>query len=231
MTFAAALRDLHIFSALLSLAAGYVALYAAKGAWLHRRSGTVFSCAMLLMTGIATMMALTTHPNRVNVIAGALTFYLVATGLLTVTRTVEQQRRWTSGLAALVAVVAIAAWTYGFMARADARGQLDHIPAGAIFMFAVVATLGLLGDLRLLWRGRIDGVPRLRRHLWRMGYALWVASTSAFFGQARFLPQWIRDSHLNALPILLVTATLLYWFVRVRSRAPARRLSGLAPTA
>ena len=88
-------------------------------------------------------------------------------------------------------------------------------------MFAMVGTLGVIGDARLLWRGRIDGSPRLTRHLWRMGYALWIASTSAFFGQARHLPQWIRDAHLNAVPILLVTATLLFWLVRVRVRAAA----------
>jgi uncharacterized membrane protein len=64
MTFAAALRELHILSRVALAGAGYVALYAAKGAWLHRRSGMVFSYAMLLMTGIATVMALTTHPNR-----------------------------------------------------------------------------------------------------------------------------------------------------------------------
>ena len=231
MTFAEALRSLHILAALLSLAAGFVALYAAKGAWLHRRSGTVFSYAMLLMTGLATLMALTTHPNRVNVIAGSLTFYLVATGLLTVVRTVDQQRRWLYALSALVAVVSIAAWKYGFMARADVHGRLDHIPAGAIFMFAIVGSLGLAGDARVFWRGRIEGIARLRRHLWRMGYAFWVACTSAFFGQARFLPEWIRDAHLNAVPILLVTATLLYWFVRVGARAKARPIRASVPSA
>jgi hypothetical protein len=213
------MMPLHIAAGIVALIAGFIALYAAKGAWLHRRSGNIFSYAMLLMTALATVMALTTHPNRINVIAGSLTFYLVATGLLTVIRSAEQQRRWLLGLSAIVAVVTVAAWQYGMLARITPGGKVDHIPAGAIFMFATVGTLGFIGDARMLLRGAIQGRQRLTRHLWRMGYALWIASTSAFFGQARHLPQWMRDAHLTAVPILLVTATVLFWLVRVQVRA------------
>jgi hypothetical protein len=210
------MKEIHILAGIVSLFAGFIALYTAKGAWMHRRSGTVFVYAMLVMAGLGALIALTTNPNRINVIAGSLVFYLVATGLLAVVRTIEQQRRLLVALTVLATAITLSAWRYGFMASDLPGGELDHIPAGPIYMFAVVGLLGVVGDLRLLWRGRIDATQRLTRHLWRLCYALWVATTSAFFGQAKFLPHWFRDAHLNAVPIFLVLFTLLYWLVRVR---------------
>ena len=50
--------QLHIIAGLVSLLAGFVALYASKGAWLHRRSGQVFTGAMLSMAGSGALIAL-----------------------------------------------------------------------------------------------------------------------------------------------------------------------------
>jgi uncharacterized membrane protein len=45
----------HITAGSLAILAGYVAIFATKGAGLHRRSGMVFVCAMIVMgmTGLA----------------------------------------------------------------------------------------------------------------------------------------------------------------------------------
>ena len=192
-----AITALHIAAGIVALVAGFIALYAAKGAWLHRRSGNIFSYAMLLMTALGTLMALTTHPNRINVIAGSLTFYLVATGLLTVIRSVEQQRRWLLGLSAIAAIVTVAAWQYGMLARVTPGGKIDHIPAGAIFMFATVGTFGVIGDARTLWRGRIEGRQRLTRHLWRMGLFLSRPAVAVMDDQHRHLGH-ARPARANA---------------------------------
>src|SRR5262249_4625063 len=77
----------HVLAGLTALLFGYVALAATKGAALHRRSGTVFVGAMLTMSlSGALMAAIKTGGVTVNVVAGSLTFYFVATGLLTVRR-------------------------------------------------------------------------------------------------------------------------------------------------
>lgn len=210
------MKAIHIIAGILSLIAGFTALYAAKGQWLHRKAGTVFSYAMLTMTGLGALLALTTNPNRPTAVIGLLCFYLVATGLLTVIRSVEQQRRVLLGLACLATALAVAAWLLGFMAAGSPGSELDHIPSGMIFMFASIATLAAIGDARVLWRGSIAGVQRLHRHLWRMGYAMWVATTSAFLGQAKHLPDWLREEKLHLVPVLLVTVTVVFWLVRVR---------------
>jgi uncharacterized membrane protein len=216
------LLTLHILAGLSALAAGFLALYAEKGRWVHRRFGRAFAIAMITMTTTAAVMALTFRPNRINVIAASITFYLVVTGLLTVIRKVQDSRRLHAALLGLASVTTLAAWRYGVMALHAPGGAIDHIPAGGIFMFATIGTLGMVGDLRLLHAGAIEGVARLRRHLWRMTYAMWIATTSFFFGQARHLPDWIRSTHLNAALIFLVLGTLLYWLVRVGARTRRR---------
>ena len=72
----------HILAGALALAFGYVALYASKGATLHRRSGMLFVYAMVTMSlSGAVMDAWKTRSITVNVVAGLMTFYFVATGL------------------------------------------------------------------------------------------------------------------------------------------------------
>lgn len=209
------MKWMHILAGLAALVAGMIALYSAKGESLHRKSGAIFAAAMMFLAGSGALMAIILSPNRVNVIAGTLTLYLVATGLLAVIRTVERQQRALTALSLMAAAATMSAWVLGFMAANSPSGAVDHIPAAGIFMFAVVGSLGLVGDARVLWAGRVEGSKRLTRHLWRMTYALWIATSSFFFGQGKFLPHWIRDSHLNAAPILLVAVTLIYWLVRI----------------
>ena len=83
-------------------------------------------------------------------------------------------------------------------------------------MFGGFGILGALGDLRLLRRGHIAGPARLFRHLWRMTLALWIATSSFFFGQAKFLPAFVRENGWHFLPVLAVLLTLLFWLVRIR---------------
>ncbi|MBA2306158.1 MAG: hypothetical protein H0W08_26510 [Acidobacteria bacterium] len=84
----------HILAGVLALIFGYVALYATKGATLHRRSGMLFVYAMVTrsLSG-ALMEALSSRRISVDVVAGLVTFYFVTTALLTVRlRLLESQR-------------------------------------------------------------------------------------------------------------------------------------------
>ena len=223
------LMFVHILAGASSLAAGFLALYSRKGRDVHRRAGSVFAYAMLVMTSTGAFAAATYRTNRGTIVAGVVTFYLVATGLLTVIRKVQEAPRLYDTLFGLGFFASVAAWGLGLYALGLPGRTLDHLPAGAILMFAMVGTIGVVGDARLLRVGAIEGVARLRRHLWRMNYAMWVATTSFFFGQARQLPQWFRDANLNDYIVLLVTGTLLYWLVALRTKGTKAR--ALVPTA
>ena len=218
------MKWIHITAGLLALAAGAVALAATKGSRLHRRSGMVFVAAMLVMTSSAAVIAAFLIPNRVNVVAAILTFYLVCTSLLTVRRPVAAIRSIIAAFGLVALVTGLHAIGLALEALADPGGLVDKIPAGPLFMFATVGLIGAGLDARLLWAGRIAGAHRLARHLWRMTFAMWIATTSFFLGQATLFPEPVRKSGLLAIPVLLVTLLLVYWLARVlvkRERAIA----------
>jgi len=222
------MKLIHIVAGLLALISGFIALFAAKGSPLHRKAGTVFVGAMLVMASTGALMAVFIKPNPVNVMAGSMTFYLVSTAMLTVKRTVVQIRGLT--IALMLAALSLSAWAFSlaFLALASPTGTIGHVPPQPLFMFATAGLAGGLLDARMLWAGRIEGAHRLTRHLWRMGFALWIATTSFFIGQPKVFPDFLRQNiGLRAIPVLIVSLVILYWLARVlikkRPRAIARQ--------
>jgi uncharacterized membrane protein len=206
---------IHITAGLIALLTGAVALAVTKGGRVHRRFGTAFAVAMLAMASTGAVMAIYLRPNPANMMGGILTCYLVATGALTFRSAyVASARAMTASL--LVAAIASASCLILGVVAIRMGGAIDGIPSPPIFMFAVVAGLAAIGDARVLRAGGIAGSARLRRHLWRMGFAMFVATGSFFLGQAKLFPDALRKPMLLAIPVLLVLATMAYWLVRVR---------------
>jgi len=189
--------EFHLVAGLLALLAGFVALFSPKGRYLHRRSGLMFAVAMVGMLGIAAVMAFSVEEKRGIGLGALFTIYLVLTSLLTVTRRVDQVRGITRGLAVLA---------LGLGALAILDGS---------FLLAPVALACGASDFRMLARGVIAGTQRLVRHLWRMTFALWVATGSFFLGQADVIPEPLRNFALLSVPVLAVLAMLFYWLWRV----------------
>jgi hypothetical protein len=208
------LLPIHIIGGLLGLAAGAVALYAWKGAKLHRQSGMIFVYSMLALSATGAGMA-ALQPNRVDMIAGLLTFYLVTTALFTVRRPVMKPQ-WIDAGAMLVGLaVGIAGISLGVEAVNSATGTVDEYPPAPAFIFGAVALLAAFGDARMLLARGFRGTQRLARHLWRMCFALFIAAGSFFLGQADLFPEPIRIMPLLALPVLLVLFLMVYWLARV----------------
>ena len=206
---------IHIVAGSLALVAGWIALYALKGAQLHRRSGTIFVYAMLVMSSTGAIMA-AIKPSKISVIGGVLAFYLVTTGLLTVRRGAHPAFRWVEVGGMLVAfAVSAAAFALAVAAATSPDGRLEGLPPGPAIMFGVVGLVAGLLDARMLARG-VEGAHRAARHLWRMCYALWIATMSFFLGQPGVFPEPLR--HLiavRAIPVVLLLVTMIYWLVRV----------------
>ena len=213
------LMTVHIFTGGLGLLSGFVALYAAKGAKLHRASGTVFVYSMVTMAmlGVA-IAALWGRAASVNVPAGLLTTYLVITSLTTVTPTHPSRR---THVALLLVALAVAAAMLWLGIGTILRGKSSAFVAPA-FIFAAVALLGGAGDVRVLRSGALTGGRRLARHLWRMSAALMIASLSFSVRLPRILPAPLRTPVVYALPTLAVLGTMIYWLWRVRSRQSRR---------
>jgi len=234
---------IHIFAGLLAIVAGAVALSVWKGGTLHRRSGTIFVYTMLVMSGtgagMAIVKAISLSPAPLGLklqgdaMGGLLTFYLVVTALLTV-RPPAPKYQWVNVAANVAAFAMFATACYwGFEALGNPNGKRGGYPAAMYFIQGSIALLAAIGDWRAIVLHGLRGAQRLGRHLWRMCFAMFIATASLFLGQTQVFPEELRKPLLLAAPVLLVIGALLYWLVRIsvpRWRPAARRPASI-PTA
>jgi uncharacterized membrane protein len=222
----------HIAGGLIAVLSGSMALVVRKGSRLHRRSGDVFAISMLLMAAGGAYIALT-KSQPFNVFAGTFTFYLVSTGTLVVLRKPNQKGRLEFALMLVAVAAGITALILGL--RAPGKSGFGY------FVFTTIALLCAAGDIRMLLRGGLAGVQRLVRHLWRMGFALFVAAGSLFLGtasdpvlrrtglRATIFTKEIRATHLPQVPVIIIVVLTIFWLIRVRFPNAHRKLEQQRP--
>lgn len=208
----------HIGAGTVALLAGTAALTLRKGSRGHRAAGNAFFVSMLVMSALGASMAWI-KPDIGTTIMGVLTFYVTATAWMTVIRKEGECGRFE--IIAILAALALTAGALaaGFEAAAGMRGVKHGYPAVFYFIVAGIGSLLAFGDLRVIARRGIAGVQRLRRHLWRMCFALFIAAGSLFLGQPMVFPEPIRGTALLFAPVLLVIGTMVFWLIRVRRRS------------
>ena len=232
---------IHVAGGSVAVIAGYGALLARKGGRFHRSAGRAFVAGMLVMAFGAMVVALE-KGQMGQVVSAAFVVYLVGTALTTFLPESPRVARLNAAMRILALPLA-AAFVVGGVARLTiATGSQGGVPAQSIavasFVNAVVMILGWWGDVRVSRRGLPRGPARVRRHLWRMCFAAFVASGSFFLGQADSIPEPLRIqpvlTTLAFLPLLLMFAYL--WRHRDRRRgvvaapAPGIGPAPLVPT-
>jgi uncharacterized membrane protein len=223
---------IHILAGAVALVAGAIALAARKGAWLHRRSGTLFVYAMVTMALLGAAIAtIRSAAPSINVPAGLTTAYLVVTALTTVRPRSSWSRTIDRAAMIFGFIVGLASIISGIVILATKTGPATGM-AYPLFMFGMVGLGGAKSDLKMLRADGLRGTARLRRHLWRMCVAMFIATGSFFLGQAQVFPAPIRDSGLLPVPVFAVLAAMLYWLWRVRGRPTLNsgRPEGRQPT-
>jgi uncharacterized membrane protein len=215
------LLPVHIVGGGVAIILGAIALLSPKGRPVHRRAGQLFVYAMLTMGVSGSVLALRQSLTNANVIGGVMVSYFVVTALTTVRPPSAWSRRLDA--AALVVGLALAAFeiTIGVKALESPRGMIDGVPYGPIFFLAAITLAGVAGDMRVMRTGARRGGARLARHLWRMCFALFIASASFFSIRARVarvLPEPFTTGPMRAVPVLLVFVAMFYWLWRVQGR-------------
>ena len=226
------LLPIHIAAGGLAMVLGAVALSVKKGGTIHRRTGLLFVCAMIVMGFSASILGFLKSPTDGNVFAGFMTLYFVGTALTTV----RPATPWTRGFNVAALIVAaglglgdIAAGIEAFNSPGRVR---NGVPFVMLFFIATVMLLAAAGDVRVMRSGMPRGGPRLARHLWRMCFALFIAAGSFFSVRervAKILPEPFTTAPMRVLPILLLFGAMFYWLWRVRGRRPLPVLCLLAP--
>ena len=211
---------IHIIAGLVAILAGAMAMIAAKGSPLHRKSGNVFTMSMLIMTGSAAIVSFFLRTDHVTGVVALVTAYLVGTSWLVVKHKVADSRQLLAGLALSAAIVGVYSLSLWFNFVEDPKTLITrNSPPQTLVFFGVVSLLCAALDLRLLRAGQIVGAQRIVRHLWRMCFAMLIATGSFFTGQMQVFPAIVRKSSVFGLPVLvipvlLVMLTTLYWLAR-----------------
>jgi len=221
------LLQLHILAGGLAIITGGTALAAAKGGAVHRKSGIVFVCAMVAMGASASILAYAkggfAHPNFAGGFTAA---YFVVTALTTVGAASAWSRRVDIAGAIVAFTMAILLLARGVRAMGQPHFMMDGVPGPMMLFLATIFGLAFGGDMRVLRSGALRGAARLRRHLWRMCFGLFVAAGSFFSIRSRvakILPEPFPSAPMRALPIVIIFVAMFYWLWRLRaSRAAAR---------
>lgn len=207
----------HIVGGTLGLVSGFVALFAVKGAGLHRSSGTLFVYAMLAL-GVSGAVLGLAKDEPGNVVAGLLTAYMVVTALTTVRPPSRGARRLEIGAMLVGLVVGLLTLMEGVTLLGTAETQLDRVRGPMSVFLGTFTLLCVVSDLRTLRSGGLRGAARLSRHLQRMCFALFIASGSFFLGQAQVIPTPLRSMPLLAMLSFAPLVAMVYWGWRVRTR-------------
>ena len=216
---------LHICSGTLGMLSGFVAVFLRKGSRRHSRAGQVFVVSMLCLSASGTYLGfMKSQPG--NVLGGALTFYLVATAWMTARRA-DTEGTGAFDWGGLVAVLTLAAVevTCGIEAAMSPTGLKYDYPPGPYFFLGSVAVLATVGDVRMLVRGGVSGAQRTARHLWRMCFALFIASASIFLARPQFFPALLRKTGVLFLLSFLPLVLLIFWMIRIRFASAYKRMA------
>jgi len=212
---AALVLILHISGGCVGILAGATALFVRKGSPLHRLAGNIFFVAMLTMSGIGACVA-PFLPDRGSAVMGAFTFYLVASAWMTVRRKAGSAGAVEKALLCVVTVCAITDLTFGLQAANSATGALDGNSSALFFVFGSVMAFTAVADLRMILRGGVSGTQRIARHVWRMCFALFIATGSFFLGQQQVMPAFMHGSPVLVALGISPLPLMIFWLVRVR---------------
>jgi len=219
---------IHIGAGTLGLFSGAAALTFRKGSRWHVLAGKVFVASMLVMAAAAAYLGITRHQPG-NVGGGLFTFYLILTAWLTARRADGETSKldWTALLIPLV--LGILTWFSGVEKLPSPEPPKDGVPGGMNLFMGTVMLLAAAGDIRMLVRRGVLGAKRIRRHLWRMCFGLFIATGSFFLGPEnrplRLLAavglrqQIFRDLFRQEILIFLAVLPLfllIFWLIRVR---------------
>jgi uncharacterized membrane protein len=211
---------IHIAAGIAAVLLGVVAIAVRKGSRRHAQAGTLFAAAMIVLGLTASILEPFRTPKPGSPITGLFVCYFVATSWVAARR-----RDGSTGKFEMLAA-AVALSTGAVMIWAGLTGRsTTPVGSGPVFILAGLCLVAGLLDLRVVLRKRLTAGERIRRHLWRMCFAFFIATGSFFLGQQKVMPVAVRGS-----PILFVFAfapfgVMLFWLVRLRFAKFIGRLS------
>lgn len=211
---AASLLYLHIAGGTFGILSGIVAIAAQKGSPVHRAAGKVFFGSMFIAYAIGAGVApFLETGQRPNFVAGVLSLYLLVTAWQTVriSRIAPGAFEY-AGLMISLGITALGL-LFMYMGANSPTGTIDGSPPQAFILFAIAGLFAASGDLHLILSKGLTGAARIARHLWRMCFSFFIATTSLFLGQPQVFPDWFSHSIAPVLLSFAPLLALLIWMI------------------
>ncbi|MDR9767888.1 hypothetical protein RJP56_17660 [Shewanella baltica] len=204
----------HILTGSVALISGALSFSVKKGSKLHRKFGLIFVISMAVMASSGALLAIL-NSERLNAVAGLVTFYLVATAYLTVRSAKRQNPSLNYVLTTFGFAVGLYAIVTGIISLNSGVVLIDGNPAQVIIIFCSIAVLAAVLDIRAIKSHRISRKAQLIRHIWRVGIAMFIATASFFLGQSQVIPEALRQIVILVTPVLLVLFVTVFWLFRI----------------
>ncbi len=204
---------IHTPAGTVALVAAFVALFAVKGAVLHRKAGMYFTVSMLIML-VAGFVAAAIKESVGDMLLSAVVMYTVFTAWLTVKRKIGE-----TGFLEIAAITWILA--VGVIAFVLGMGLIE-VGAPSIYLFwAGFAVFCAIGDLRNLRRAGLTSVQRVIRHVWRIGFSLvWTAlalTDKIVKAQGNDPKEMPIDQlfYIVGIPTMVILTITMYWIINI----------------
>jgi uncharacterized membrane protein len=216
----------HISAGIAAIFLGAIAVAVRKGGRLHATAGTAFFASMLVLGVSASVLEPFRTPKPGSPLVGVFVCYFVLTSWVTARRR-DGTSGWFEKGAAAVALGTGALMLWGGLGGTTPPSA----GRGPVFFFAALCLLAGLLDLRVVLRGRLSAGERIRRHLWRMCFAFFIATGSFFLGQQKVMPHAVRGSPILFVLAFAPFAVMAFWLIRLRFAKAIARLSLRLPSA
>lgn len=203
----------HILGGFIALASAGISVATVKGSLWHRRAGSIYVLAMLIVT-LTTLALVAIRPNIFLLVIGIFSFYLVFTGWRSA-RVRDGRPRSVDHLAgAVMALTGLGMLGFGASGLLTSSGSQPIL----LLIFGSIGLVMSLSDWRDWRAGPIAGKSRIARHLTRMLAGTIATLTAAVVVNATFLPTlvaWLG-------PTAVITPLIFWWNARVLVTQPSR---------
>ena len=204
---------IHTPAGTIGLVAAAVAMFAKKGATIHRQAGTCFTVSMLIML-ISGFVAAVLKESPGDMFLSAVVLYTVFTAWLT-----AHHKKNETGFLEQVALVWIL--SVAIAAFLMSSGWREVGTPNPYLFWAGFAVFCAIGDVCNLYRAGLSGIQRVIRHVWRIGFSLIWAALAFTDKIVKILGSNVRELpdeqllFIVAVPTMLILTTILYWITNI----------------
>jgi uncharacterized membrane protein len=211
MTELPAIAQLHLAIGIFAVVGGFLAMLLPKGKSLHKFAGEIFFYSMLglCLSGVYLTFV---RSLQFTFFLAIFSLYLLLTGWYAVARKNNSVNLLDkvgfyviSTIGVITLILSVLGWSLNWYYPISEPSYPSYL------IFVVFSAFIAYCDYQMLIAKVLVGTKRLIRHLWRMHFALFIATTIFFGGNSHILPEELRTELILTTPILTVLLFMFGW--------------------